>query len=472
VFGGYDKSRLADNGISITMPSKANTTLVVGINSIGYQIEDGQSFLTNEGFDANIDSTFPYLVLPDDVCEKFAQKFELEYDEDLKLYTVNSTSHDLNKRRNATLTFKVANSAAESVNFTNIVFPYAAFDLEYHDADNSTPVKYFPIKKSENNMYVLGRAFLQEAYIVVDYERTNFTVAQVFLGDLTPPEDLKTILSPNFVPPTAVPEESGEKLPTGAVAGIVVGIVVAFIIAGLAFFCFWKKRKSAKQNVEERGETSEIDTALADSEIRRRRVSELTGSETIVSPKSPHQDYWSVDHKSIPPISEMSPDSPPAELYSPPVESASDRESRDYFTAGQARRYNSGRNTPGTPAIAELPGDEGVFHTPRSELEASGPIQGSTKGQGGLSDASLTTNIDERLAELRKSTDERTSADDAQGSAPAGDAQPDPASTERRPSHTRGLSDTTVNSDTTVISQPTPEEEERWAREPRRPLSE
>jgi hypothetical protein len=227
----------------------------------------------------------------------------------------------------------------------------------------------------------------------------------------------------------------------------------------------------SSQNVEERGETSEIDTALADSEIKRRRVSELTGSETIVSPKSPHQDYWSVDHKSIPPISEMSPDSPPAELYSPPVESASDRESRDYFTAGKARRHNSGRNTPGTPAIAELPGDEGVFHTPRSELEATGPIQGSPKGQGGLSDASLTTNIDERLAGLRKSTDERTS-DDAQGSAPAGDAQPDPVSTGRRPSHTRGLSDTTVNSDTTVISQPTPEEEERWAREPRRPLSE
>jgi hypothetical protein len=476
VFGGYDKSRLTDNGISISMPSNANTTLAVGINGIIYQpqpgVEDSTSSLTEEGFDASIDSTFPYLVLPDSVCDHFVKKFGLNYDEGRKLYTVDSDSHALNKRKNATLTFKVARSAAESLEYANIVLPYAAFDLEFRDPGNSTSERYFPIKKSENSMYVLGRAFLQEAYIVVDYERANFTVAPAYFGDPKPPEELKMILSPNFVPPSTTPEKPSEKLPTGAVAGIVVGIVIAFIIAGLALFCFWRKRKNAKQNTEERGETSEIDTALADSEIKRRRVSELTGSETIVSPKSPLQDYWSVDHKSIPPISEMSPDSPPAELYSPPAESASDRESRDYFTAGKARRHNSGRNTPGTPAIAELPGDEGQFYTPRSELEAITPIHGSSKSQGGLSDASLTTNIDERIAEPKKSTEERKSADDAQRSAHAGEAQPDPASTERRPSHTRGLSDTTVHSDTTVVSQPTPEEEERWAREPRRPLSE
>jgi hypothetical protein len=260
-------------------------------------------------------------------------------------------------------------------------------------------------------------------------------------------------------------------LPTGAVAGIVVGIVLVFIIAGLAAFCFWKKRKNANKDVGERGETSEIDTALADSEIKRRRISELTGSDILTSPKSPLQDYWSSDHKSVPPISEMSPDSPPAELYSPPPESASDRESRDYFTAGKARRHNSGHNTPGTPAIAELPGDDGQFYTPKTELEAISPIQGPLKSRGGPSDTSLTTNIDERLADSKKS-DEQSRAINAQESANFGEAQPDPASIERRPSHTRGLSETTVQSDTTAVSQPTPEEEERWAREPRRPLSE
>jgi hypothetical protein len=46
---------------------------------------------------------------------------------------------------------------------------------------------------------------------------------------------------------------------------------------------------------------------------------------------------------------------------------------------------------------------------------------------------------------------------------------------ERRPSHARGASDTTIQSDTTAVSQPTPEEIENWAMgvgEPRRPLSE
>jgi hypothetical protein len=44
----------------------------------------------------------------------------------------------------------------------------------------------------------------------------------------------------------------------------------------------------------------------------------------------------------------------------------------------------------------------------------------------------------------------------------------------RRPSHTRGLSDTTIQSDSTAVSQPTPEELERWRRsedDPNRPMS-
>jgi hypothetical protein len=48
-------------------------------------------------------------------------------------------------------------------------------------------------------------------------------------------------------------------------------------------------------------------------------------------------------------------------------------------------------------------------------------------------------------------------------------------STERRPSHTRGLSDTTIASDSTAVSQPTPDELESWARSgndaPNRPAS-
>jgi hypothetical protein len=68
----------------------------------------------------------------------------------------------------------------------------------------------------------------------------------------------------------------------------------------------------------------------------------------------------------------MSPDSPPVELYSPPPDSTSDFDSRNYFTAEKPHRRGAQRNradpqytSPGTP-IAELAGDEWQFAAPNT----------------------------------------------------------------------------------------------------------
>ena len=59
--------------------------------------------------------------------------------------------------------------------------PYAAFDLNasWPIYDNAT--SYFPIRRSpsddHNALHILGRTFLQEAYIIADFDRQNFTIA-------------------------------------------------------------------------------------------------------------------------------------------------------------------------------------------------------------------------------------------------------------------------------------------------------
>jgi hypothetical protein len=67
----------------------------------------------------------------------------------------------------------------------NITLPYDAFDLQlsYPYLPNTTyadPSKYyFPLRQAANEtQYVLGRAFLQEAYLITDYERNNFSIHQ------------------------------------------------------------------------------------------------------------------------------------------------------------------------------------------------------------------------------------------------------------------------------------------------------
>jgi len=56
---------------------------------------------------------------------------------------------------------------------SSIVLFYAAFDLQatYLIYNNST--RYFPIRCAANE-YTLGRTFLQEAYVIANYEHSNF----------------------------------------------------------------------------------------------------------------------------------------------------------------------------------------------------------------------------------------------------------------------------------------------------------
>ncbi|KAF1829712.1 acid protease [Decorospora gaudefroyi] len=494
VLGGYDESRFTKPGISISMPNKSNNTLVVGVQSILYKpdqnIEPNVESLTQSGgFSATIDSTLPYLILPDDVCNEFASRFGLILDESSQLFTVNASAHRLNQNQNASVSFKIGAGPGDSASYTSIDLPYSAFDQQ---ANYPLPVadgtQYFPIKRTDKGIYVLGRTFLQEAYIIVDYERSNFTVAPAYYADPMPAQTLVSIYNTTYTRPPSPDSGSKGGLPAGAIAGIVVGIVLAFVIAGVAAFLLWRKRRAAKKSEEETEKPSEIDTTSAGAEIKYRRVSELTGSEAPQSPKDSAAGYYNVDHKSIPPISEMSPESTPAELYSPPPDG---RDTFDYFSTGRMRRRgatrdrdSSGNNTPRTP-IAELPGDDAVRALPGKQDPVPKPQHSRSP-----SDNSLSTNIDEVLAKKRAKAGADGAEQSVEPGAPATREEIARATTEaqqegaehaaqsvleRRPSHARGLSDTTVQSDSTAVSQPTPEEIERWARNvddgPIRPMS-
>ncbi|OAL05442.1 acid protease [Phaeosphaeriaceae sp. SRC1lsM3a] len=496
VFGGYDRSRLTlQQGASVPMPSKQNNTLVVGVNSIVYKPDQDveqstTSFTANKfsaGFSAIIDSTFPYLVLPGEICDRFVEKFNLRFDNTTGLYTINGTAHDRNQQQNATVTFRVGSQPQGSDKYTSIEFPYSAFFLTATSPIYDNATNYFPIKKSTNGINILGRAFLQEAYIVVDYERANFTVAPAVFSDSMPSEDLVTIFNTTYAPATQAPDSGGSGLSAGAIAGIVIGIIAAFALIGGGAFLFYKRRRDAKQRILEQEEKPPgVDTIVAGGEIKHRRVSELSGSNAPYSPPTKPVGYYGGDHKSIP---ELSPESHPAELYSPPLNGSSEG---DYFAMAAkprrrgATRDSTGNNTPGTP-VAELAGDEGQDQIPDQHVEAvtSNPRPQHNRGP---SDNSMSTNIDEVLAGKEQDTSQvqrkhssrfvEHTSDDAEPSraemvvSPLDNTRPDEADTtaeptmDRRPSHTRGLSDITINSDSTAVSQPTPDELERWAHIP------
>ncbi|KAK4694722.1 hypothetical protein P7C71_g2907, partial [Lecanoromycetidae sp. Uapishka_2] len=125
-----------------------------------------------------IDSTLPFLYLPLSVCEAFENAFGIEWNNDVQAYLVNNTLHATLQAQNATVTFTLESSVSGSQT-VNISLPYAAFDFmaSYPLMTNSS--RYFPLVRATNeSQYTLGRTFLQEAYVIADYERRNFSVSQ------------------------------------------------------------------------------------------------------------------------------------------------------------------------------------------------------------------------------------------------------------------------------------------------------
>ncbi|EOD45409.1 putative peptidase aspartic protein [Neofusicoccum parvum UCRNP2] len=254
ILGGYDQARFASPPrFNFTFSAGDTSNLVVGVQSITASNSlIGVSAMTTTGHLSLVDSTVPHLWLPDDVCDLFEQNFGLTYDEEKNFYLVNDTIHQKLLSLNPEFTFKLGNEIYTSdTNSTNIVLPYAAFDLEisYPYYENTT--RYFPIRKAANDtQYTLGRALLQEAYLVVDHERRNFTITQAKFSDPLPTPDIVSILSPGSEDPgDSVGGAAG--LSTGATAGIAVAasVVGVFLIVAL-IFC-WRRKHRRKPDIRE-----------------------------------------------------------------------------------------------------------------------------------------------------------------------------------------------------------------------------
>lgn len=131
-----------------------------------------------------------------------------------------------------------------------ISLPYSAFDLNISWPHVESSTYYFPLKRAANDtQYTLGRAFLQEAYIIADFERQNFSVWPCKWDSNTNNANVVAILSTNSTSNT--PNSSGgngssskKGLGTGAIAGIAVGAVAALAIVGAAAWLYIKRARA------------------------------------------------------------------------------------------------------------------------------------------------------------------------------------------------------------------------------------
>lgn len=266
VLGGFDANRFEPH--STTFELDPNQNPVVALNEITVTAQPLPSSNVSAAWPSNsltllgssdanlftIDSSTPYLWLPEAVCLEFEKAFGLTYDDVVQLYTFgsNSTQHEVLVNWNMTFQFTVADLPGSS-NSVSLSLPYEAFDLQLsypypglNANQSSPPTNYFPLRKAANNtQYTIGRTFLQETYLKVDYERNNFSIFQAtFSPNALADTDLISITRPpnsTFEGPEVVPPKPILSKP--GIAGVAAGGAIALVsLICLIVLCIRSRR--------------------------------------------------------------------------------------------------------------------------------------------------------------------------------------------------------------------------------------
>ena len=250
--GGYDQNRFIPNDLTFSLDS--NQQPVVAINKITVSASSRVSNISKtwtgdtpsillDTADADlftIDSSTPYLWLPANVCKNFEQALGLTYNDTLQLYTYNSTAqHNLLKSSGISFNFTIADLPG-SKNALSLSVPFDAGDLSLSygfPGLNMTPtspdVPYFPLRKAANStQYTIGRMFLQETYLIVDYQRNNFSISQAQFGsNAVQNTSLVAILPPTNI---TVTTEGSKSKNSGLNSGVLIGIAIAATVCVVA----------------------------------------------------------------------------------------------------------------------------------------------------------------------------------------------------------------------------------------------
>ena len=221
--GGYDTTRFIENDVTFQFGPDTSRDLIVPIQSIT-SATPASSQLLSDVIYAYIDSLVPHIWLPLEVCKAFERAFGLMYNDTAELYLVNDTLHDRLSSQNPNVTFTLGVPGSTKNKTVDIVMHYGSFDLmaDYPNVPNA--LRYFPLKQAHNNsQYTLGRAFLQDAYVIADYDRSNFSVSQAVFPNGSNTQQIVAIHRPgDTLPPTY-----RKTLSTSAIAGIAVAAILS-----------------------------------------------------------------------------------------------------------------------------------------------------------------------------------------------------------------------------------------------------
>ncbi|KAI4238321.1 MAG: hypothetical protein LQ352_007886 [Teloschistes flavicans] len=241
----------------------------IAIQAISVTNSLAESQLLSTGIYTLVDSTVPHIWLPIAACQAFEDAFGITFDPITNYYLVNDTQHDAMVKQDAEVTFQLGTSL-NGGSVINITLPYASFDMNIGPPVTKTQKRYFPLRRAkDDSQNTLGRTFLQEAFLVVDYDHNQFSLSQAQYTAGAPRHVVATSATSGGNStnnnttsgnPTLVKTKSSHGIGTGAIAGIAVAVVL--IAVAVAGWLFWRKKSQrSKRNRATEGK-AELEGAI------------------------------------------------------------------------------------------------------------------------------------------------------------------------------------------------------------------
>ncbi|MCJ1385961.1 hypothetical protein MMC17_009086 [Xylographa soralifera] len=420
-FGGYDTSLFMPSGVSFDFGTDNNRDLTLYVQSILYTDSSNPDVSLLPSANPGplltfIDSTAPAIWLPLPVCQAFEEVFGLTWNDTYGYYFINDTLRATLLASNPNVTFTLSNTATGGPT-VNITLPYAAFDktLSYgigliNNLPSLESQTYFPLQRAANSsQYTLGKTFLQEAYIITDYERQNFTVNPCIWNQdarqtLVPICSVNTTgctspmgsgpakippIAPNAVSPTATPQP-GPNFGAGAIAGTIIGALLLTIAALASFFCI--RRRHRRREAGEGQNAVGIDPNWRghgipeEAQKPHQQVTEIDSSPVAEMDTSVTHPFLSADDGGV--KMEYYGEHPRDEVYELPADVGMTRQAARPLVGRHARNGSTGQDS----NISELSDGEAAGRSRPNLLHRR-----NTSDKSGVSDAS-TLQQDDRAS--------------------------------------------------------------------------
>ncbi|OCL10878.1 acid protease [Glonium stellatum] len=260
--GGYDSTRFEPNNVTFPFGADISLDFQVAIQSITTNITDKP--LLNAGIISYIDTMIPHIWLPLDSCQLFEEAFGLVWDNTTELYLMNNSLHNSLLAKNPEVVFNVGPQlSGPSV---AIKMPYWNFYQTATSAyiGNSSSL-YFPLKRATSDLqYVLGRAFMQSAYLSANYDRSYFNLSQALYPPSSVSQNIVPIL-PELVETnstTPASASTNSSFSAGAIAGIAVGAAALIIIGVVCFLVYRRNKKRRSDPTYKKAELEGQDTQV------------------------------------------------------------------------------------------------------------------------------------------------------------------------------------------------------------------